>query len=231
MFLKWLFVFVAILFMVSIKTPTTIQETWKAVQTETSTIEKWTINIQDWLADHDITVKEFKDNFVQLFSMQEVPEGGETDTKKSDPNVSEANPTSELEEREPSQYEKEVVKLVNQERAKENLEPLKLDDRLSSLARNKSQDMAANNYFSHTSPTYGSPFDMMDQFDFTYRMAGENIAAGQRSPKQVVEGWMNSEGHRKNIMKDGFTHIGVGYVEGAGLPYRTFWTQLFMTPR
>lgn len=102
---------------------------------------------------------------------------------------------------------------------------------LSDLARKKSQDMADNNYFSHTSPTYGSPFEMMEQFDFTFQLAGENIAAGQRSPEQVVEGWMNSKGHRENILKEGFTHIGVGYVEDAGLPYGTYWTQLFMTPR
>ncbi|WP_373288551.1 CAP domain-containing protein [Lentibacillus kapialis] len=131
----------------------------------------------------------------------------------------------------PSAYEKKVVKLVNEERAKKDLEPLKMHDGLSELARKKSRDMAENDYFSHTSPTYGSPFDMMQQFDFTFRLAGENIAAGQRSPEQVVEGWMNSKGHRENILKEGFTHIGVGYVEGAGQPYGTYWTQLFMTPR
>lgn len=232
MFLKRLFVFVAIIFMVSIRTPASVQETWKAEQTEPSSVEKWTVNIKDWLADHDINVEGLKQDFVQLFRLEEVPKGGEIGTKKPNPNApSKQSPSTELAVTEPSDYEKKVVELVNKERAKEGLEPLKLDDRLSSLARKKSQDMADKNYFSHTSPTYGSPFDMMHQFDFTFRAAGENIAAGQRSPEQVVEGWMNSEGHRKNIMNENFTHIGVGYVEGAGPPYGTYWTQLFMTPR
>ncbi|SFD86175.1 uncharacterized protein, YkwD family [Lentibacillus persicus] len=129
-----------------------------------------------------------------------------------------------------STSEEEVVELVNEERVKRDLEPLEMHSRLSDLARRKSRDMALNNYFSHTSPTYGSPFDMMRQFDFSFRTAGENIAAGQRSPEQVVESWMNSEGHRENILNEGFTHIGVGYVEDTESPYRTYWTQLFMTP-
>ncbi|MFC4557845.1 CAP domain-containing protein [Virgibacillus kekensis] len=228
---KRLFVLVAILFMVSIQTPETVQKTWNAEQPETATVERWTLDIKKWIADKGINIEGIKKNFVQLFTEMEVPKGKETDPIKPDSNGSEQGSTSELVVTEPSKYEKEVVELVNEERAKENLPPLKIDDRLSSLARKKSQDMATNNYFSHTSPTYGSPFEMMNQFDFSYRMAGENIAAGQRSPEQVVEGWMNSEGHRKNIMKDGFTHIGVGYVEGAGPPYGTYWTQLFMTPR
>lgn len=221
---KRLFVFVAILFMVSVQTPDTVQKTWKADKIETATFDKWTVDIKEWLADNDISVAEIKDNLTQLVR---VPKGGDTGPKSS----SEQSASSDLEAKDPSEFEKEVVELVNKERAKENLEPLKMHERLSSLARKKSQDMAKNNYFNHTSPTYGSPFDMMNQFNFSYSMAGENIAAGQRSPEQVVEGWMNSEGHRKNIMKDGFTHIGVGYVEGAGLPYKTYWTQLFMTPR
>ncbi|SEP79434.1 uncharacterized protein, YkwD family [Virgibacillus subterraneus] len=222
--LRWLFVFVAILFMVSIQTPDTVQKTWKADKIEAATFDKWTINIKEWLADNDISIAEVKDNLTQLVR---VPRGGETNPGSS----TEQSASSDLEAKDPSEFEKKVVELVNEERAKENLDPLKMHDRLSSLARKKSQDMAENNYFSHTSPTYGSPFDMMQQFNFNYSLAGENIAAGQRSPEQVVEGWMNSEGHRKNIMKDGFTHIGVGYVEGAGLPYKTYWTQLFMTPR
>ena len=122
-----------------------------------------------------------------------------------------------------------MIELVNVERTSRNLSPLQSHNRLSDLAAVKSQDMADKGYFSHTSPTYGSPFDMMNEFDFKYRAAGENIAAGQRTPEEVVEGWMNSEGHRKNILNEQFTHIGVGYVEGGS--YRTYWTQLFMTPR
>lgn len=122
-----------------------------------------------------------------------------------------------------SQYEQQVVDLTNQERAKQGLPALKVDLTLSKVAREKSLDMQKNNYFSHTSPTYGSPFDMMKKFGVTYRTAGENIAKGQRTPQEVVNAWMNSSGHRANILSTKFTHIGVGYVaEG------NYWTQQFI---
>ena len=120
--------------------------------------------------------------------------------------------------------EREVVQLVNQERAKEGLSPLKIDLEISNIARIKSQDMSDKKYFSHNSPTYGSPFDMLKQFGITYKGAGENIAKGQRTAKEVVDAWMNSEGHRKNIMNPNYTHIGVGYVS----TNTTYWTQLFL---
>ena len=116
----------------------------------------------------------------------------------------------------------EVVKLVNEQRAMNGLSPLTENYELSDLARLKCSDMAQLGYFSHTSPTYGSPFDMMNQFGFNYRAAGENIAKGQRTPEEVVEGWMNSPGHRANILNKSFTHIGVGYVASGN-----YWTQMF----
>lgn len=122
-----------------------------------------------------------------------------------------------------NQFEQQVVELTNQERSKQGLAPLQIDDNLSKVAREKSRDMAANNYFSHTSPTYGSPFDMMNQFGISYRTAGENIAQGQTSPEQVVNAWMNSPGHRANILNGEYTHIGVGYVENGN-----HWTQMFI---
>lgn len=124
-----------------------------------------------------------------------------------------------------STVEREVVRLVNIEREKQGLKPLVLDSKLSSIAGKKSQDMKDNNYFSHQSPTYGSPFDMLKQFGVSYRTAGENIAAGQRSAKEVVDGWMNSQGHRENILNASYSRIGVGYVSGGS--YGSYWTQLF----
>lgn len=122
-----------------------------------------------------------------------------------------------------SEYEQQVVDLTNQERAKQGLPALKVDLELSKVAREKSSDMQKNNYFSHTSPTYGSPFDMMKQFGISYKTAGENIAKGQRTPQEVVNAWMNSSGHRQNILSSNFTHIGVGHVaEG------NYWTQQFI---
>ncbi|AFS77422.1 putative sporulation protein YkwD [Gottschalkia acidurici 9a] len=123
-----------------------------------------------------------------------------------------------------SSIESEVVRLVNVERSKQGLAPLKMSAELSKVARTKSQDMADKNYFSHTSPTYGSPFDMMKQFGIKYNTAGENIAKGYDSAQSVVTGWMNSPGHRANILSSNFGTIGVGYVEKNGT---TYWTQMF----
>ncbi|QFT89197.1 Cysteine-rich secretory protein family protein [Bacillus sp. THAF10] len=122
-----------------------------------------------------------------------------------------------------SEFEQKVVELTNAEREKGGLAPLELDAELSKVAKEKSNDMQKNNYFSHNSPTYGSPFDMMKQFGVEYKTAGENIAQGQQSPEEVVNAWMNSEGHRANIMNENFTHIGVGHVEEGN-----YWTQMFI---
>ncbi|PGZ04478.1 CAP domain-containing protein [Bacillus thuringiensis] len=123
-----------------------------------------------------------------------------------------------------SEFEQRVVELTNTERAKQGLPALKIDTELSKVARIKSEDMQKNNYFDHNSPTYGSPFDMMKKFGISYTSAGENIAQGQRTPEEVVQAWMNSAGHRANILNNGFTHIGVGYVESGN-----YWTQQFIT--
>lgn len=120
-------------------------------------------------------------------------------------------------------YEAEVVRLVNEQRAKYGLQPLTVNWELSRVARYKSEDMARNRYFSHTSPTYGSPFDMMRSFGISYRSAGENIAYGQRTPAAVVDAWMNSSGHRENILKTSYTQIGVGYYAAGN-----YWTQMFI---
>ncbi len=120
-------------------------------------------------------------------------------------------------------YEKEVVRLVNEERSKRGLAALTYDWQLSRVARYKSQDMKDKGYFSHTSPTYGSPFQMMKSFGISYKSAGENIAKGQATPAAVVNAWMNSSGHRANILSTSFTHIGVGYVDGGN-----YWTQMFI---
>lgn len=120
-------------------------------------------------------------------------------------------------------YENEVIRLVNEIRVKNGLNPLTADWELSRVARYKSQDMKDNNYFSHTSPIYGSPFTMMKNFGISYRSAAENIAKGQRTPQAVVNGWMNSSGHRANILNATYKKIGVGYV-----PSGHYWTQMFI---
>lgn len=126
-----------------------------------------------------------------------------------------------------SAFEKKVVDLTNQERTKAGLKPLKSDNAtLSKMARDKSTDMRDKNYFDHQSPTYGSPFDMMKKYGISFKAAGENIAAGQKTPEEVVQGWMNSPGHRANILNASFTTIGVGYVSGGS--YGSYWTQEFI---
>ena len=120
-----------------------------------------------------------------------------------------------------SSPERQVVALVNQERAAYGLSPLTLSTDLSDGARLKSQDMRDNRYFDHNSPTYGTPFEMMRSLGITYRAAAENIAMGYRTAEAVVDGWMNSPGHRANILSDKYTEIGVGHVDG-------YWTQWFV---
>jgi uncharacterized YkwD family protein len=114
--------------------------------------------------------------------------------------------------------ERNMLNLVNNERSKNNLPLLKNDPELTRIARIKAQDMVDNNYFSHYSPTYGSPFDMMDAFNIEYLYAGENIAANS-SVNQAHNALMNSSGHRKNILSPNFTHIGIGIKPGKTYPY------------
>ena len=120
-------------------------------------------------------------------------------------------------------FGQEVIRLVNEQRVQNGLKPLTENWELSRVARYKSQDMVDNRYFSHTSPTYGSPFQMIRAFGISFRRAGENIAYGQRTPQAVVNAWMNSSGHRANILNPSYTQIGVGYVADGN-----YWTQMFI---
>ena len=119
-------------------------------------------------------------------------------------------------------YEQEVIRLVNAERAKAGLPALTEDAVLTRTARMKSQDMRDKGYFDHNSPTYGTPFQLMKSQGVAYRTAGENIAMGYATPAAVVNAWMNSSGHRANILNASYTRIGIGYVAGGN-----YWTQHF----
>jgi len=122
--------------------------------------------------------------------------------------------------------ENEVIRLTNEQRAKYGLPALKANWELSRVARYKSQDMVNKNYFSHNSPTYGSPFKMMENFGLRFTAAGENIAMGQQSAQQVVNDWMNSPGHRSNILSSAYNQIGVGLAKDKN--GRFYWTQMFI---
>jgi len=124
--------------------------------------------------------------------------------------------------------ENEVIRLVNEERAKRGLAALTANWELGRVARYKSQDMIDKGYFSHDSPTYGTPFRMMENFGIKFTAAGENIAYGQRTPQEVMNAWMNSPGHRNNILSSSYTQIGVGLAKTKnGVCY---WTQMFIKP-
>ena len=122
-----------------------------------------------------------------------------------------------------SAYEAEVIRLVNEIRRQNGLGELTASAELSHVARLKSQDMHDKGYFDHTSPTYGSAFDMLRSFGISYRTAGENIAYGYSAPQAVVDAWMNSSGHRANILNASYTQIGVGHVQDGN-----YCTQIFV---
>ena len=125
-----------------------------------------------------------------------------------------------------SGYAAKVLSLVNAERAKQGLSALTLDQNLSAVATAHSKDMAQRNFFSHTNPDGQSPFDRMKANGISYKTAAENIAVGQSSPEQVVSSWMNSQGHRKNILNGNFNKMGIGLYETQS-GYRYYWTQCF----
>ncbi|MEB3100421.1 peptidoglycan-binding protein [Ferviditalea candida] len=124
-----------------------------------------------------------------------------------------------------SAEEQQMVNLVNQERSKNGLKPLIADLELSRVARIKSQEMVDRNYFSHQSPLYGSPFEMMKKFGISFTSAGENIACN-RSVEAAHQALMASQGHRENILNSSFTHIGIGIADGG--PCGKMFTQQFI---
>lgn len=125
-----------------------------------------------------------------------------------------------------SALEDEVIRLVNNERRKAGVSPLTENSKLSDVARIKSKDFIDNEYFSHNSPVYGSPFDMIKSFKIPFTAAAENIANGQRSAAEVMSSWMSSSGHRANILSSTYNQIGVGVAKDKN--GNLFWTQMFI---
>ena len=121
--------------------------------------------------------------------------------------------------------ELETFNLINNQRTQNGLAALKIDSEVQRVARIKAQDMVNNNYFSHTSPTYGSPFDMLKNFGISYKSAGENIA-GNSSNSAAVTAWMNSSGHRANILNGSYNYTGIGVVTGS--KYGKIYVQMFI---
>ncbi len=122
--------------------------------------------------------------------------------------------------------ESEMLRLLNAERSKVGLKPLMIDLQITEIARYKAQDMIDNDYFSHYSPSYGSPFEMLHNYGIKYIYAGENLA-GNDSVESAHESLMESEGHKENILNPEFTHVGIGVKEGS--KYGKIFTQIFIT--
>ncbi|MEN8242185.1 MAG: CAP domain-containing protein, partial [Chloroflexota bacterium] len=159
----------------------------------------------------------------------------------SNPPTAESNtatPTEQSEDESPavcdpgasSAFEAEVIVLINAERAKVGIDALSIQSQLTTAARNHSDDMTCSSFFSHESPTSGSPFDRIEAAGYSYSWAGENIAAGYGTPAALVEGWMSSEGHRANILNANFTQVGIGYAYWAESEYGAYWTAVFASP-
>ena len=126
-----------------------------------------------------------------------------------------------------AELERAVFDLVNQERAKNGLDALKWAEDLAAVARAHSADMINRGFFSHTNPDGQSPFDRLKNAGISYKSAAENIAYGQRSAEAVMNSWMNSSGHRANILNKNLKEIGVGAVKNSN--GTIYWTQVFVT--
>lgn len=161
------------------------------------------------------------------FPTPEIPSPEAPDTELPSPEIpspevpEQETPSPEVPEQNLS-YVDQVVKLVNNHRAKEGLSPLKLDTKVSAAAQVRAKEIVTS--FSHTRPDGSSFATALKEQNISYRRSGENIAWGQKSPEEVVNAWMNSSGHRANIMNPNFTSIGVGYYRQNGVNY---WCQLF----
>lgn len=166
-------------------------------------------------------------NLIHPHDRIELPDGS-SGTSSNDANTSGTDAkTDDTADEDASEQAKAVLKLVNQERAKQGLKELSLNKKLNKVAEDKAKDMRDNHYFDHNSRKYGSPFEMMRSYGINFTTAGENIAAGQRTAEQVMESWMNSSGHRANILNKNYTQLGVGFCVGGS--YDTYWVQEFIS--
>ncbi|MGN1416812.1 MAG: CAP domain-containing protein [Oscillospiraceae bacterium] len=123
--------------------------------------------------------------------------------------------------KDPEVMKKEVLELINEERAKNGAEPLALNSTLAEAAQKRADECAQ--IYSHTRPDGSSCFTVFSEYDMTYSYAGENIAYGYTTAEDVVNGWLNSPKHRKNILSENYTETGIGYD-----PATNSWTQLFL---
>ena len=151
------------------------------------------------------------------------PDNNQPENPDAPDNNQPENPSIPDTDTESASFVRQVVNLVNQERAKAGLSPVTADTSIQAAAQVRAKEIEKS--FSHTRPDGGSFSTALTQQGVTYRGSGENIAWGQKTPEQVMNGWMNSDGHRANILNKNFTKIGVGYHQNAS--GTNYWTQLF----
>jgi len=130
----------------------------------------------------------------------------------------------------PSNFQQDILNLVNAERKKAGLQPLKLNSQLAQAAQNHTNDMVSKGYFSHTSPSGGKMVMRVKATGYAYTSIGENIAAGNATAAGTMTQWMNSSGHRANILNPKFKELGVGYAPSQD-QYKHYWTQVFGAAR
>ncbi|SMF87116.1 uncharacterized protein, YkwD family [Paenibacillus uliginis N3/975] len=209
----------------SAATPTESAQSWQQKIQQLLESQGWGGNFNWGIQNPDSKPQTEKPSTPEVEKPSTPPvEKPSTSTPSTSKPAEPAQPSKPANTTDKSTFASQVVDLVNKERAKAGLKPLTVHDKLTGMAVDKAKDMNNNKYFDHTSPTYGSPFDMMKQYGISYGYAGENIAMGQRTPEEVMKSWMNSEGHRQNIMSPNFTMIGVGYYNG-------YWVQEFISQK
>ncbi len=152
--------------------------------------------------------------------------GSQKVTYKITVKAAKKNAVSKSSENTAVKYQKEVLQLVNQERSKRGLKKLKLHTKLSKAAKIRAKELLKE--FSHTRPNGDDCFSVFDEIGLSYRACGENIAAGQGTPKSVVNAWMASSGHRANILSEEYTYMGLGFCRTSG-DYRYYWAQMFLS--
>ena len=235
-----IFIFIALLFVASSVTAMTHYQT---VDTPTGLVTASALNVRQGPGTNfDVVTLVYKNEYIRLFAKigdwyvvqtdddyigmvsskyvkKIYPTGGASDnTQNSEGSTNQT--TSAL-----TEDEQEVFNLINEKRKANGLSLLVMDDELQNVARVKAKDMVDNNYFSHNSPTYGTPFEMIKSFGITYKAAGENIA-GNSSNIGAVNAWMNSEGHRANILSNNYNYTGVAVVNSP--VYGKVYVQMFM---
>lgn len=237
--IKLILCLIVFILITCIFTSSLAMQNYQTVSTPTGLVTATTLNVRQGPGtNYGIVTRVYKNQYIRLFAKIGDWYVVQTDNdyigvasskyiKLIYPNTS-ANQGSTSGENTTSQLtadEQEVFDLINAKRVANGLPALKINDEVQNVARIKAQDMVDSNYFSHTSPIYGSPFNMLKNFGITYKTAGENIA-GNSSNSGAVNAWMNSEGHKANILNSSFNYTGIGVVKSP--KYGKIYVQMFI---